>query len=443
MPKTADPSGHFRSEKPCKRCGTFWRHADQTCVECTRLRNAKKYAKRKRTRSQAIEEAPVKQTPRKDSEISLGFKISSYHNSVPAIERSRYLDRLIRVRSGLEDEQGSPRVVTAGDLHRASLPVGGKSRDTSADYPKLAGARHAQNDALAAAIEKVRSTLPDLVTVDDVMDAVPREVIEPIMVSRRRYAASSAMAQIGIVKVHPGQRGRHRFFAVRDLPRYQAMRAVDLVALHAKMNGLPPPPPPLEPGLTRKMALAAGAYTYQREIPCPRCGGHEYTTANCRCTTCPPPVTLRMGSEPRAAAKAGGEATYVGMACQRCGGTLRWTSNYGCVECTAARRASRPGGVAPRVAALAAAGEARAAALAAGEKTYLGFPCRRCGENLRRTPNHRCIACERAGHGRSRTRREQAARTATRMAAERAAGPGSQDTGQPQGVNGDEGRRAA
>jgi len=351
--RPTDPSQYIRAEKPCRRCGTIWRHHRGTCVECSRRRNARKYAERmaERSRVQRLRgehkttpQRATKRTPqvnatmpmhRSAAEIRFGFQVSSYLGSTAAIERSRHLDRLIRVHS--EKGNDSPAMVTAGDLHRASLRVGAAERDTSHDYPRLKSQRHAENDALAAAIEKVRPTLADLVTVDDVLGAVPPQVVEPIMPTRRRYAASSAMAQLGIVKVKPGQRGRHRYFAVRDLARYRAVRAVDLIALHAKMNGLPPPPPPVI--MTRKMALASGQYSYQREIPCPRCGGHEYKVVGSRCAACEAEQRHRQDGA-RAAAKATGEPTYVGIACQRCGGTLRWTSNYACVECTAARRAS-------------------------------------------------------------------------------------------------------
>lgn len=339
MPRQSDPTQYIRAEKPCRKCGTIWRHPDRlkTCVECARRRNARKYAERKAP--QRAKYGNDKRTPqmggatlpahRSFAEINLGFKIASYHSSPTAIERSRHLDKLIQVGGGKE-EQDAP--LTAGDLHRASLRVGATQRDTSADYPKLKAQRAAENDALAAAIEKIRPTLADLVTVDDVLAAVPPEAA-PMMPSRRGYAASVAMTRLGILKVHPERRGRHRIFAVRDLARYRAMRQVDLAVLHAEMHGRPPP----TPRITRKMALASGAYSYQREFACSRCGGHEYRTATCRCTRCPPPVTTRTGSA-RAAALAAGERTYTGTACPRCGGTLRRTANYDCLTCARRRR---------------------------------------------------------------------------------------------------------
>ena len=36
---------------------------------------------------------------------------------------------------------------------------------------------------------------------------------------------------------------------------------------------------------------------------------------------------------------------------------------------------------------------ARAAALAAGEKTYIGRPCKQCGETVKYTSNHSCKQC--------------------------------------------------
>ena len=186
----------------------------------------KKYAERKAP--QRAKYGDEKRTPqmvgatmpahRSSAEINLGFKIASYHSSPTAIERSRHL--ISSYRWAVGKKQDAP--LTAGDVHRASLRVGAAQRDTSADYPKLKAQRAAENDALAAAIEKVRPKLADLVTVDDVLAAVPPEAVETMMLSRRGYAASVAMARLGIEKVHPERRGRHRIFAVRDLRRYRA-----------------------------------------------------------------------------------------------------------------------------------------------------------------------------------------------------------------------------
>jgi hypothetical protein len=416
MPKSPDPTNSHRAKKPCKRCGTFMRYNYGPCVECVRQNNVIKYAKRRGKQVPTFGSA-VKPQRRTTSEIQLGFQIAAYHNSHTALERSARLDRLIRRPFKLDGAEEPAPVVTGGDLYRATLPVGVQTRDTTGDYTKLQGDRHAENEALKAAIGTLLPTLPDLITCDDVLRIVPPEIIGPMAINRRAYAASRALTALGVAKVRSDMHGRRRIFTVRDARRYRAMTLRAVVILHASMHNLPPPIFPNQRDAT-----------YQREVACPRCGGHTYRRTDHHCLSCE--ANRRRTPGPREAAKAAGQATYIGAPCAECGGTVRRTSNHRCVVCDHRHHGAKRATVV-----------AREAAKAAGATTYVGAPCAECGGTARRTSNYHCLVC--THHGSRARRRRMVVENgayglsprATENAMEKAAGMECQSTVRRPGSN--------
>lgn len=100
----------------------------------------------------------------------------------------------------------------------------------------------------------------------------------------------------------------------------------------------------------RQEAKANGYTTYQSDRGgCKICGGSERYTSNGACVFCtlqrsnaanPDYVydpmrgnEKRISQELRRAAAEAGQATYEGGACKKCGGTTRYTSNGACVPC--------------------------------------------------------------------------------------------------------------
>jgi ribosomal protein L37E len=94
-----------------------------------------------------------------------------------------------------------------------------------------------------------------------------------------------------------------------------------------KLPAVPKPPS------VRTLAIAAGEKTYERELPCPKCGRHTYRTCNSMCAHCDS-RPHRKPPNAHSLAEANGEKTYVReWPCKVCGGKLFRTHNRACIEC--------------------------------------------------------------------------------------------------------------
>lgn len=109
------------------------------------------------------------------------------------------------------------------------------------------------------------------------------------------------------------------------------------------------------------------------------------------------PTATEEHKRARALALRAGVPHYVGAPCTKCGGTVRRTSSRRCLECARSydRGASRRryAETSDPNSPLARARKARAAAISAGESTYQGSTCPRCGGTEKRIHNCRCVSC--------------------------------------------------
>ncbi len=111
----------------------------------------------------------------------------------------------------------------------------------------------------------------------------------------------------------------------------------------------------------------------------------------------------------RTAALASGQTTYRGHTCRRCETADRYTSSGACIACTKTRAVQHGGSAQTRY--RPSEDSARGAALTAGEKTYVGPPCRTCTSTERYTSSGGCVHCAKAavtqrGDGRPRRKYE-------------------------------------
>lgn len=204
-----DPSKHFQGDL-CEVCGTTLRYKrGLRCVECTRRQNARKY------KGDAAPLDPTKPRPIV-SRASVGVSLSHYASSVTARERSARLDMLIH-----GENPDEAKTICGGDLHRASLPVGFTPKPSG--YEQKIEAQHAENDVLRAAIRDVWSRLPNIVTIPDVMAAVPPAVVEPINPTRWPITVSAILVELGATPV-PKTMGMRRYVVRGAMPAPQRRR---------------------------------------------------------------------------------------------------------------------------------------------------------------------------------------------------------------------------
>jgi hypothetical protein len=206
----------------CRRCGhDRYYPKNGLCVECERRNNARRYARR--IGKPLDEEAIARKPPITNKGIMSA--LSGYSRTPGAHERSKYLDSLILKRP----DEGKPPL-TAGDVWRSMLPVG-VSVKPSPDYDAQAGARHAQNTALAEAIRRILPRLPDIARLDEIRPLLPPDAVEPINASRLPFAIAAALAELGIV---PGtSSGRTRLYVIRRKRRYARLSGYALERVKA------------------------------------------------------------------------------------------------------------------------------------------------------------------------------------------------------------------
>jgi hypothetical protein len=102
-------------------------------------------------------------------------------------------------------------------------------------------------------------------------------------------------------------------------------------------------------------------------------------------------ASLRQQRENRLVARIAGSARYQGRPCRKCGATTYYTKNCHCVACDNARQARRSRRFNPI---LQQHRDNRAAAKAAGLKTFEGTACKRCGSTARYVSNKNCAKCD-------------------------------------------------
>jgi hypothetical protein len=228
--------GRYFEGALCRKCGTTTRYIrSKTCVECAHRRNIKKYpARSRRSRAADYNQDRTDQAPGKSSVASA---LDYYSRTPSARARSQYLDERVRERFAnlLDDAPTEPATATAGELHRASLPVGVAHavEQRQSDVER----RHAENDAIRAALKRVIPKLPDLATIPDVLAALPPAVVEPVAPTRLPYQIAVLLRELGVEKRATQTRYQHakKIYILRRAGHYGAMRQVDLAAAHTRM----------------------------------------------------------------------------------------------------------------------------------------------------------------------------------------------------------------
>ena len=89
----------------------------------------------------------------------------------------------------------------------------------------------------------------------------------------------------------------------------------------------------------------------------------------------------------RQIAKDNKEKYYFGRICKRCGTCLKLTSNSNCIECHKNLRKNRNSGEYQK------AYTNRQEAINNNLKTYIGRPCKNCGEMIKTTKYSSCVKC--------------------------------------------------
>jgi hypothetical protein len=286
----------FTDGPPCPKCGGTVYRRKTVCVECERRTNARRYAKR--TGREYVEPPP---RPIMSPE-RLATAVDNYRRSPSALQRSAHLDAVTRARfAKLTDDKPVPDVAptTGGDVWRASLPVGAPTSYNTGvgERDKAAKAvRDKQNAKLRAAIKRMLRSMPDLVTVLDVIALLPTDVTEPINPSRLYKAVSTVLRDLGTVPRDVGNYKKdgaiRTVYIMRRPAHYAGLRRAEVFAAYQgveagiRVGKMPRRDHSQQKSAAREAAIAAGAKTYVREIPCPRCGGNVYRVNGWHCVAC-------------------------------------------------------------------------------------------------------------------------------------------------------------
>jgi len=135
------------------------------------------------------------------------------------------LDSLIL---GKKPDQESEPPLTAGDLHRASLPVGYQGPTFS--QSKIDAKRAVELKPLVEAVEALFATLPDLVSAWDVRDRLDPALAEAMKFRWPRSVATT-LKRLGAVKRDIGNtrtRNVQTLYILRELDRYGTMKRGEL-----------------------------------------------------------------------------------------------------------------------------------------------------------------------------------------------------------------------
>jgi hypothetical protein len=180
-----------------------------------------------------------------------------------AEDRNRYLNSLLRKKFKLDDEPEAPKPTCYGDVRRMQMQIGATPRPVITRYSQDANTRHAQNDALRNAIAHALPSLPDLVTVGEVIAILPPDVTEPIMASRLPMAVAVALALLGVhVCKKTTLKGGLRLYAVRHRRRFRGMGLKTLLQVKATMVA--------PRARTRAQSRSTGHKTARRRTPAAR-----------------------------------------------------------------------------------------------------------------------------------------------------------------------------
>jgi hypothetical protein len=155
------------------------------------------------------------------------------HRSPNARERSAYLDSLIL---GKKLDQETEPPLTAGDLHRASLPVGYKG--STIIQREGDAQRAAELIPLVEAVEAIYSDLPDLVTAKDVADKLDPALIERVK-NRWFLAITARLKKLGAVSRDAGNTAdgtRVRLYIVRGAEGFAGVKGRKLYAAYKALK---------------------------------------------------------------------------------------------------------------------------------------------------------------------------------------------------------------
>jgi hypothetical protein len=224
---------------PCEKCGDNRQHKNRACVTCTREWNKRKYQK---TRGAGVSAngRRIGATQNHHGHQRLTIKrisdmLADDARSVSAAARSRYLDHKTKQAFGLSSEDET-KITCYGDVYRAQKQVGLPPRTT--DYGEKVAENHRQNDALTDALKRTLKTLPDLIHVADVLNAVPPEIVEPITMARRQMAVALSLRAIGVLMIRRTSPidGRRRLYCLRNADKYEQMTVPELVRAKRAMG---------------------------------------------------------------------------------------------------------------------------------------------------------------------------------------------------------------
>lgn len=196
MPRPIDPSKYFEGAECVVDHSTRRYKRGGRCVECVRRDNARKHGR---------EAAPFDPTrPPTVSRERIGTSLAHYASSIIARERSARLDALI---CGADPDE--TKTICAGDIYRASLPVGLPVKVST--YDQQVEARHAENDVLREAIKEAWLRLPNIITIPVLLDhdAAIRAAVSVINPTRRALAASAILVNLGATPVPKTMGIRH------------------------------------------------------------------------------------------------------------------------------------------------------------------------------------------------------------------------------------------
>jgi hypothetical protein len=157
----------------------------------------------------------------------LSSTLAAYSRSIGALERSAYLDRVIRGEKPDQEMKVLPRPQTADQMTEAQRRV---------QY-------RAELHPLIGAVEALYDALPDLVSLQDVLDRLDPVLAAPVLAaslhSRAPLAVSKALKKLGAASRDAGNTAdgtRVRLYILREAERFAGMKGRKLYAAYQALK---------------------------------------------------------------------------------------------------------------------------------------------------------------------------------------------------------------
>ena len=243
--------------EPCKICGTTLRYtANNSCVECTRVRNAANHP-------------PRTPSPLRTKQYQMSLRLSHYKakgETVPELSTTN--DRILSALSrdahaavirqskmylGIPKHMQQPEAapMTGGDVWRSMLTVGKPGRiSVPNEYKKKQPVRAGQYSDLVKAVADLLPTLPDVVIPSDVIARLPAAMVETFG-SRLSLNLARALHAAGAVRRHTSTNAHNKAaYFVRFAEIYNAL-SVRSIVLHRDARTRTRPGGPMPTGEPR------------------------------------------------------------------------------------------------------------------------------------------------------------------------------------------------